>query len=196
MIEPVKVTLPRLDSRLSGLRFAVVSDIHLGPLTGRAHTERIVRMINGLRADVVAIVGDLVDGTVAELGPLARPLRGLRVPLRRLFRHRQPRVLHGQRPRGVDRGARRARGPVAAQRAGGDPAPGRRARPRRGQRPQRRRLGRRRPTSTGRWAAATEPGPRSCSRTSRSRPRRPRGTAWTCSCPGTRTVGRWCRSTW
>ncbi|MFI6787639.1 metallophosphoesterase [Nonomuraea sp. NPDC050383] len=77
VIEPVRVTLPHLDSRLSGLRFAVVSDIHLGPLTGRGHTERIVRMINSLRPDVVAIVGDLVDGTVAELGPLARPLRDL-----------------------------------------------------------------------------------------------------------------------
>lgn len=77
VIEPVKVTLPGMDSRLGGLRFAVVSDIHLGPLTGRAHTERIVRMINGLEADVVAIVGDLVDGSVERLGALARPLRGL-----------------------------------------------------------------------------------------------------------------------
>lgn len=77
VIERVGVTLPKLDPRLSGLRFAVVSDIHLGPLTGLGHTERIVRMINGLQADVVAIVGDLVDGTVAHLGPLARPLRNL-----------------------------------------------------------------------------------------------------------------------
>ncbi|TXK34665.1 metallophosphoesterase [Nonomuraea sp. C10] len=77
VIERASVTLPGLDSRLSGLRFAVVSDIHLGPLTGKAHTERIVRMINGLEADVVAIVGDMVDGTVEALGPLARPLRDL-----------------------------------------------------------------------------------------------------------------------
>ncbi|MFG1946153.1 metallophosphoesterase [Nonomuraea sp. NPDC048826] len=77
VIERASVTLPGLDSRLSGLRFAVVSDIHLGPLTGKAHAERIVRMINGLEADVVAIVGDMVDGTVEALGPLARPLREL-----------------------------------------------------------------------------------------------------------------------
>jgi predicted MPP superfamily phosphohydrolase len=77
VIERVRVRLPRLDPRLSGLRFAVVSDVHLGPLTGIGHTERIVRMINGLEADVVAIVGDLVDGSVARLGPLARPLRHL-----------------------------------------------------------------------------------------------------------------------
>ncbi|MEV0590286.1 metallophosphoesterase [Nonomuraea cavernae] len=77
VIEPVKIVLPNLDPRLSGLRFAVVSDIHLGPLTGRAHAERIVRMINSLRPDVVAIVGDMVDGTVAELGALARPFADL-----------------------------------------------------------------------------------------------------------------------
>ncbi|WP_433435787.1 metallophosphoesterase [Nonomuraea sp. CA-141351] len=77
VIERVKVALPKLDPRLSGLRFAVVSDIHLGPLTGRGHTERIVRMINGLEADVVAIVGDLVDGSVAQLGALAQPLKSL-----------------------------------------------------------------------------------------------------------------------
>ncbi|MBP2704497.1 metallophosphoesterase [Microbispora sp. RL4-1S] len=77
VIERVPVRLARLDPRMSGLKIAVVSDIHLGPLTGRGHTERIVRMINGLEADVVTIVGDLVDGTVAELGPLAAPLRSL-----------------------------------------------------------------------------------------------------------------------
>ncbi|WP_084965960.1 metallophosphoesterase [Thermoactinospora rubra] len=77
VVEPVAVRLPRLDPRLSGLRFAVVSDIHLGPITGVAHTERIVRMINETKPDVVAIVGDLVDGTVAELGAMARPLRHL-----------------------------------------------------------------------------------------------------------------------
>ncbi|MFF4196019.1 metallophosphoesterase [Nonomuraea sp. NPDC001831] len=77
VLEPVRVRLPKLDPRLNGLRFAVVSDIHLGPLTGVGHTERIVRMINVLRPDVVAIVGDLVDGSVAQLGALAKPLKSL-----------------------------------------------------------------------------------------------------------------------
>jgi predicted MPP superfamily phosphohydrolase len=73
----VPVTLNKLRSSLSGFRIAVVSDIHLGPLLGRSHTERIVRMINEQEADLVAIVGDLVDGTVAELGEAAAPLRDL-----------------------------------------------------------------------------------------------------------------------
>lgn len=73
----VPVRLCRLDPAFTGFRIAVVSDVHLGPLAGRRHTERIVRMINESEPDLVAIVGDLVDGTVAQLGPAAEPLRDL-----------------------------------------------------------------------------------------------------------------------
>src|SRR3954470_1796542 len=73
----VPVRLRRLDPAFEGFRIAVVSDIHLGPLAGRAHTERIVAMINETEPDLVAIVGDLVDGTVEELGSAAEPLRDL-----------------------------------------------------------------------------------------------------------------------
>jgi predicted MPP superfamily phosphohydrolase len=73
----IPVRLRRLDPAFNGFRIAVVSDIHLGPLAGRAHTERIVRVINETEPDLVAIVGDLVDGTVEELGSAAEPLRDL-----------------------------------------------------------------------------------------------------------------------
>ncbi|MBS1692849.1 MAG: metallophosphoesterase [Actinobacteria bacterium] len=73
----VPVRLRRLDQAFDGYRIAVVSDIHLGPLSGRAHTQRIVGAINEAAPDLVAIVGDLVDGTVEELGPAAEPLRDL-----------------------------------------------------------------------------------------------------------------------
>ena len=73
----VPIALTELDPRMAGLRIAVVSDIHLGPLLGRSHTERIVRLINRQEPDVVAVVGDLADGTAAQLGPAARPLRNL-----------------------------------------------------------------------------------------------------------------------
>jgi uncharacterized protein len=73
----VPVRLRRLDPAFNGFRIAVVSDIHLGSLSGRAHTERIVRMINAAEPDLVAIVGDLADGTVDELGAAAEPLGDL-----------------------------------------------------------------------------------------------------------------------
>ncbi|MGH3762390.1 metallophosphoesterase [Actinophytocola sp.] len=73
----VPVTLRRLDPSLAGFRIAVVSDIHLSALIRRSHTERIVRMINEASPDLVAIVGDLADGSVADLGPAAAPLADL-----------------------------------------------------------------------------------------------------------------------
>ncbi|MFC7618148.1 metallophosphoesterase [Actinokineospora soli] len=73
----VSVPIRRLDPAFAGFRIAVVSDIHLGPLLGRSHTERLVRMINEADVDLVAMVGDLADGTVAELGRAAEPLRDL-----------------------------------------------------------------------------------------------------------------------
>ncbi|NUO58449.1 MAG: metallophosphoesterase [Hamadaea sp.] len=70
-----EIALAKLPRAMDGYRVALVSDIHLGPLAGRKHTERIVEIINGLDADIVTVVGDLVDGTVAQLGDDAAPLR-------------------------------------------------------------------------------------------------------------------------
>ncbi|MFG2891892.1 metallophosphoesterase [Streptomyces sp. NPDC048248] len=76
-IKHVTVPLAKLPRAAHGFRIAVVSDIHLGPILGRGHTRRIVEAINRTGPDLVAIVGDLVDGNVAELGPAAAPLRDL-----------------------------------------------------------------------------------------------------------------------
>jgi uncharacterized protein len=77
-LKRVQIPLAKLDRGTDGYRIALVSDIHLGPMRGASHTERIVRMVNRLDADLVAVVGDLVDGSVAELGRAAAPLRDLR----------------------------------------------------------------------------------------------------------------------
>ncbi|GAB3866854.1 hypothetical protein GCM10027610_119840 [Dactylosporangium cerinum] len=78
VLKRVPIRLAKLPASMAGFKIALVSDIHLGPLLGRSHTERIVRMINSVDADLVAIVGDLVDGSVAELGPAAEPLQDLK----------------------------------------------------------------------------------------------------------------------
>ncbi|MFI2373105.1 metallophosphoesterase [Streptomyces sp. NPDC018833] len=77
-VKRVTVPLAKLPRAAHGYRIAVVSDIHLGPILGRAHTRRIVDSINATQPDLVAVVGDLVDGSVADLGSAAEPLAGLR----------------------------------------------------------------------------------------------------------------------
>ncbi|MFF1417315.1 metallophosphoesterase [Streptomyces sp. NPDC058280] len=76
-VKRLTVPLAKLPRGAHGFRIAVVSDIHLGPILGRAHTQRIVDTINSTRPDLIAVVGDLVDGTVEDLGPAAEPLAGL-----------------------------------------------------------------------------------------------------------------------
>ncbi|WP_030290673.1 metallophosphoesterase [Streptomyces katrae] len=77
-VKRVRVPLAKLPRAAHGFRIAVVSDIHLGPVLGRAHTTRIVETVNRTQPDLIAIVGDLVDGNVHDLGSAAEPLRRLR----------------------------------------------------------------------------------------------------------------------
>lgn len=76
-IDRVQIPLAKLPRAMDGTRLAVVSDIHIGPLTGVNHARRIVQVINSVDADLVCVVGDLVDGSVAELGEFAAPLAGI-----------------------------------------------------------------------------------------------------------------------
>ncbi|MFE9039485.1 metallophosphoesterase [Streptomyces sp. NPDC007818] len=77
-VKRVTVPLAKLPRAAHGYRIAVVSDIHLGPILGRAHSQRIVDAINATQPDLIAVVGDLVDGTVENLGSAAEPLARLR----------------------------------------------------------------------------------------------------------------------
>ena len=77
-IKPVEVALRGLPPAFAGFRIVQLSDIHVGPTIGRAFIESLVARTNALQPDLVAITGDLVDGSVAELGALVEPLRDLR----------------------------------------------------------------------------------------------------------------------
>ena len=67
-----------------------------GRRSSGGYVEAIVATVNGLDADLVAVTGDLVDGSVAELAAHVAPLAGLRSRDGTLLRHRQPRVLLGR----------------------------------------------------------------------------------------------------
>jgi predicted MPP superfamily phosphohydrolase len=74
----VRIPLPGLGAALNGYRIVQISDVHVSATIGRALVESLVERVNALEPDLVAITGDLVDGSVNGLGELVAPLAGLR----------------------------------------------------------------------------------------------------------------------
>jgi predicted MPP superfamily phosphohydrolase len=77
-VREVEVRLERLPRTLSGLTVIQFSDVHVGPTIGRRFIEHIVERANAAKPDIVAITGDLVDGSVEKLISQLAPLADLR----------------------------------------------------------------------------------------------------------------------
>jgi hypothetical protein len=74
----LELSLARWPAALDGFRIVQISDIHVGPLLGRAFARELVERVNALRPDLIALTGDLVDGHVARLRSEVTPFAGLR----------------------------------------------------------------------------------------------------------------------
>ena len=77
-VRRVDVPVSGLPAALEGFSIAQISDLHVGPTIRRPYVERVVAAVNRLGADVVAITGDLVDGSVRDLAEHVAPLAGLK----------------------------------------------------------------------------------------------------------------------
>jgi predicted MPP superfamily phosphohydrolase len=77
-IRRVRVRLARLPRAQHGLTIVQITDLHVGPTIGRAVVEDVVARTNALSPDIVAITGDLVDGSVSTLRDAVAPLANLR----------------------------------------------------------------------------------------------------------------------
>ncbi len=188
-VQRITVPLAKLPRAAHGFRIAVVSDIHIGPILGRAHTRRIVDTINATSPDLVAVVGDLVDGSVADLGSAAEPLAALRARHGSYFVTGNHEYFSGAE-QWVDHVRELGLIPLENARVEIDgfdldrPSTTSRAKPR----------GRGR-TSSARWATGTGGGPPSSWRTSPSSSTTPSSTASTSSSPATPTAGSSGRAT-
>lgn len=74
----VPVRLSRLPQQLSGFRIAQLTDVHIGDILGQRFLRGVVEQTNRTKPDLIAITGDLVDGSVAELGPAVAELAKLK----------------------------------------------------------------------------------------------------------------------
>ena len=72
------IHLKRFPSALDGFRIAQLSDLHVGPTIDGEWLKGVVARTNAEEPDLVVITGDLVDGSVADLGEHVRPLAELR----------------------------------------------------------------------------------------------------------------------
>jgi predicted MPP superfamily phosphohydrolase len=77
-IKRVRIPLAKLPPGTPPYRIVQLSDIHVGPTIGRAFVADVVARVNALSPDCIVITGDLVDGSVEELGSLAAPIADLR----------------------------------------------------------------------------------------------------------------------
>jgi len=77
-VKRLTVSLKRLPASLRGFRIVQLTDVHIGPTLDGNWLRKVVDKVNSLNADVVAITGDLVDGTVARLGSQVAPLAELK----------------------------------------------------------------------------------------------------------------------
>ena len=80
-VTPVTVTSPELPEGFDGLRVALVTDLHLGPVRDASFAQRVVEEVNAQRPDVVVLGGDLVDGKVTQVADAMAPLADLDAPL-------------------------------------------------------------------------------------------------------------------
>ena len=76
-VRAVEVPIPGLPEPLHGFTIAQITDIHVGPTIRRGDLEAIVDAVNALGADMIAVTGDVVDGSVRELAAHTEPLSRL-----------------------------------------------------------------------------------------------------------------------
>lgn len=77
-VRTVRVPLAKLPPSMDGYTVVQLTDVHVGPTIGREFIVDLVAKVNALSPDAVVITGDLVDGSVEELGAHVAPLADLR----------------------------------------------------------------------------------------------------------------------
>jgi uncharacterized protein len=77
-IVDVEVRLAKLPKALDGFSIVQLSDLHVGLTIDREFVQKVVDLTNGLKPDLVALTGDLVDGPVKDLADDIAPLANLR----------------------------------------------------------------------------------------------------------------------
>ncbi|MBO4649013.1 MAG: metallophosphoesterase [Lentisphaeria bacterium] len=77
-VRELRLVFPNLPPGSEGLRIVVLADLHAHRIIRAPQIRRMVDTANALKPDLTLLVGDYVDGTVAQRGAELVPLRLLR----------------------------------------------------------------------------------------------------------------------
>ncbi|MCW5212195.1 metallophosphoesterase [Desulfobulbus sp. TB] len=77
-VNRLSVKISGLSSAFKGFSIVQISDVHIGTMSMRSELDEIVRSVNKLQPDLIAITGDLVDGDPAEIAGELAPLAELK----------------------------------------------------------------------------------------------------------------------
>jgi hypothetical protein len=76
-VRTIEITLPRLPVSLDGFSIVQLSDIHLGSFLKGAWLRDVLAKTNAISPDLVAVTGDMIDGSPDELKDDVAPLGNL-----------------------------------------------------------------------------------------------------------------------
>lgn len=81
LVRRIEVRLTRWPAGLDGFRIVQISDVHIGPILDRRFARRLMERCNALAPDLIAVTGDLVDGSVRRIADEVAPFAQLRARL-------------------------------------------------------------------------------------------------------------------
>jgi predicted MPP superfamily phosphohydrolase len=78
IVTKIKFSLNSLPKIFNGYRIVQISDLHVGQLMTKSKLKEIVELVNELNPDLIAITGDLVDGSLELLSKEITPIKDLK----------------------------------------------------------------------------------------------------------------------
>ncbi|MBN1849243.1 MAG: metallophosphoesterase [Deltaproteobacteria bacterium] len=79
-VKEISIPIQGLHKDLDGFTIAQITDIHVGPTIKQGFVKKVVERVHGLKPDVIALTGDIADGSVKRLKDDVAPLGDLSAP--------------------------------------------------------------------------------------------------------------------
>lgn len=84
-VKYVKVPIKSLPKAFEGFRIVQISDLHIGPTIRSSYVQKVVKTVNAQSPALIALTGDITDGSPTELSSIARELSQMQSTYGRYF---------------------------------------------------------------------------------------------------------------